>query len=239
MKSSIQKWTKIASLMSMLLLYGCNSTGTNDHMASMSLNFAAQNASSSSKIATTQADELTITEAKMLIKEVELESSLEDDGAANDTLDFETGPLVVSLNLDGTPNEVSINEVPAGSYDEIEFEVHKPEDGETPPDPDFKTGSSGNERFSVIIKGTFNGQDFLYRSRENMEQELELAHPLVINDDTGNTNLTLSVDLSLWFKNENGTTLDPTAENNRSRIDDSIKRSFEAFKDNDKDGEED
>lgn len=229
----------LASLVLQLVISGCDTTNsTNDDTTSLSLSLAVQNSNQATDN-TTQSSHLTITEAKILIREIELESDLEDDGIADDSLDFETGPVAVNLNLDGSLNPISVNEVPAGRYDEIEFEIHKPEDNETPPDPDFKIGTSGDERFSVIVRGTYNGQDFLYRSTENMEQEIELGSPLIIEEGQGNINVTLTIDLSRWFVDENGNELDPTLEDNRDEIDESIKRSFEAFEDNDEDGEED
>lgn len=232
----------LAPLASAVILFivaaGCDTTDSNsDDTASLTLNLAVQNSGQTSNNVA-QSSHLTITEAKILIREIELETDLEDDGLADDSLEFETGPLAVNLNLDGSVNPISVNEVPAGRYDEIEFEIHKPEDNETPPDPDFKIGTSGDERFSVIVHGTYNGQDFLYRSTESMEQEIELNTPLVIEDGQGNINVTLSVDLGQWFVDENGNDLDPTLEDNRDKIDDSIKRSFKAFKDDDEDGNE-
>lgn len=241
MKSTLQKWLLLVPVAVSLLFMGCGSTGTKGNLSSLSLSFTAKNASQTSakQRATTQSSHVTITEAKMLIRGVEFKSDLEGDGIPDDSLDYKAGPFVVNLNLDGSLNEVAVSEVPSGQYDEIEFDVHKPEDNETPPDPDFKIGDSGDERFSIIIKGTYNGQDFTYRSRENMKQEIELSPPLTIDEDTENINVTMRVDLSQWFVDENGNPIDPTNTNMRNEIDDSIERSFEAFEDNDEDGEED
>jgi len=226
----------------LMLFVGCNSTGTDPAQPTLALSIAARNAPqfSGKQNTTVESSHITISEAKMLIREVELKSDREDDGIADDSLDFKSESFVVVLNLDGTPNEVALSEVPSGTYDEIEFEVHKPEDNETPPDPDFKTGTSGDERFSIIISGSYDGQDFIYRSRVNMEQEIELNTPLSITEDSGPANLTMLVDLSEWFMDENGKLLNPTNPENENAIDDSIRRSFEdIFKDNDKDAQED
>lgn len=242
MKSTLQKWLLFAPLSLLILFSGCDSTGADGEQTSLSLSFVAKNALSPAKniSSAVESNHVTITEAKMLVRRIEFKSDLEDDGVADDSLDFQTDPLVVELNLNGSINEVAVSDIQTGSYDEIEFDVHKPEDNETPPDPDFKIGDSGDERFSVIIRGTFNGQNFVYRSNENMEQELELNTPLVISEDTENLNVTLTVDLSQWFVDENGNELDPTNPDNENAIDESIERSFEnIFEDNDRDGEDD
>ena len=226
----------------LFLFTGCNSTGTDPAQPTLALSVTARNSPlfSGKQNPTVQNSPVTITEAKILIREVELKSDLEDDGIADDSLDFKSDSFVVVLNLEGTPNEVALSEVASGTHDEIEFEVHKPEDNETPPDSDFQTGTSGDERFSVIISGTYDGQDFIYRSRENMEQKIELNAPLEIAEDSGPVNLTMLVDLSEWFMDENGNSLAPNNPENKNAIDDTIRRSFEdIFKDNNKDGQED
>lgn len=242
MKILIQKWLLLAPLALVLSLTGCDSTGADGNQASLSLSLVTTNSSQTSQKQQVfaQNDHVTITEAKMLIRRIEFKNDLDDDGIADDSLDFQTDPLIMLLNLDGNVNEIAVTKVQPGSYDEIEFDVHKPEDMETPPDPDFRIGDSGDERFSIIITGSYNGQNFVYRSNENMEQELELATPLVITEDTENINVTLKVDVSNWFVDESGNQLDPLNPNNVSDIDDSIERSFEnVYEDNDLDGEED
>lgn len=243
MKTILQKWVFLVPVVGSLIFSGCNSVGSNDKQPTMSLSFMAKNSGQAAKSKTTgtmQNNHVTITEAKILVREVEFESDIENDGIAEDSLNFEAGPFVVSLKLDGSLNKVAVNEVKPGSYDEIEFDVHKPEDNETPPDPEFKIGDSGDERFSIIVKGTYNGENFVFRSRENMEQEIELSSPLVISEDTESINTTLTVDLSQWFVDANGNLLNPTNPDNQSAIDESIERSFEdAFEDSDEDGAED
>lgn len=242
MQYTLQRTLLLVLFAASVLLSGCNSAGTNGNISTLSLSFVAQDPTQSTQkqSADKQSSHVEIAEAKLLMRRVEFKSDLEDDGIAEDSLDFKTESFVVLLNIDGSLNEVAVSEVPEGRYDEIEFDVHKPEDNETPPDPDFKIGDSGDERFSVIIRGTFDGEEFLYRSSENMEQEIELASPLVIEENQESLNVTMTVDISRWFVDESGNPLDPTNPDNLNAIDESIERSFEdAFKDNDEDGEED
>lgn len=221
-------------LAAVLVFTSCDTTSSNG-VTELSLSFKTK---SQTAAKTTSNSHVALNGAKMLLREIEFKNDIDEDGEAEDSLEFETGPTVVELNLDGSLNTLKVAEVPAGTYNEVEFEVHKPEDNETPPDPDFKTGTSGDQRFSVIINGIFDGQEFTYRSQVNMEQEIEFIDPLVINENE-QVNVTLTVDTSGWFVDEAGNQLNPTVEENRSEIDDSIKRSFEGFRDDDKDGEED
>lgn len=177
---------------------------------------------------------LSITEAKLLVRDIEFESYLDQD-----SLDFETGPLVINLNLEGGLTEVAVGDIRPGVYDEIEFDIHKPEDNETPPDSDFRIGDSGDERFSIVIRGTIDGEDFLYRSNENFDIELEFNTPITIEEGNQVYDITLNVDMSAWFMDEQGNPLDPRNFDQVNAIDESIERSFEAFKDEDRDGNED
>lgn len=236
MSTKLQKFILFAPFALLLAVSACDS---NADRTALSLSIKAdQGSQQTSAAAQTQSNHVTLTEVKILVRELELESDLDGDGISDDSLDFETGPFVMNLNLDGSLNQVNVKDVPAGVYKEIEFELHKPEDNETPPDPDFKTGTSGDQRFSVIVRGSFNGQDFEYKSRVNAEQEIEFNPPLSI-DEGQEVNATLVVDLSTWFVDSSGNPLDPTDENNRSTIDNNIQNSFDAFEDNDLDGDED
>lgn len=238
MNLSLRKPILLIPVALTLLFIGCDSTNSSGDQAALQISFVATNGATMPKTSTMQSSHVALTEVKLLVREIEFESDLEDDGVAEDSLEFETGPLVISLNLDSSVTPVAVHDVKAGTYDEIEFKLHKPEDTETPPDPDFKIGTSGDERFSIIVRGTYYGQDFLFRSTQNMEQEIELPEPLVLEEDR-QVNVTLNVDLSTWFVDQQGNDIDPTLEQNRQAIDESIKQSFEAFEDNDIDGEVD
>lgn len=237
MRNWIQSTALFFSVLLLASVTACDLASDSTNQPVMSLS-ATSTTGTQPQAPSVQSNHVTITAAKFLLKEIEFESDLDDDGVSDDSLDFETDMVVVNLSLDGTLNEIIVKEIPPRRYDEVEFEIHKPEDFETPPDPDFKVGTSGDQRFSVIIEGTFNQQSFTYRSRVNMSQEHEFATPLMVEEGQ-EVNVTLLVDISQWFVDENGNDLDPTDENNRSEIDDSIKRSVEVFEDNDEDGIED
>lgn len=187
------------------------------------------------KLISTASPVIQITEAKMLIREIEFESAVDED-----SLDFETGPLVLNLDLSGGLTEVSVTDVRAGVYNEIEFDIHKPEDNEIPSDPDLRIGDGGNERFSIIIKGTVDNEPFLFRSTENFEIELEFDANFVIDGNAdGIFDITLSATINTWFIDGNGAALNPGNANDWDEIENAIARSFDAFEDDDRDGEED
>lgn len=177
--------------------------------------------------------ELEISSAKILLKNIKLHQYPSDDGR-----DIVAGPLAVVLALDGSLNTIGLAQVPPGLYDRVKFRLHKPEDTEPIPDPEFREGSSGQLRYSTIVRGAYNGQPFVYKSQQEALQEVQFASPLTITHDEV-VNVTLTVDVASWFT-VGGVTLDPTNPNNAQAIDGAIKASFaRVFKDSDRNGRPD
>jgi hypothetical protein len=164
-------------------------------------------------------DTLLLESVKILLKRVRLHQAVSYDSA-----DVDEGPLAVSLNLSGGKTRILLSTIPAGTYDRVKFRVHRPEDLEPIPDPIFRDGPSGDQRYSVVIQGVWNGVPFTYRSRRGTEQDLTLIPPLRVGGGTIVT-VTLRVNPYGWFE-EGGTLLNPMDESDAERIDDRIKDSF-------------
>ena len=173
-----------------------------------------------------------ITEAKALIEKVEVETE-----PSSESIYLKIEPFVVNLfSLNSVLQTVS-GRIPEGNYSKIKFKIHKPEDYQTPPDPEFKTGNSGNQRFSVIIKGTYNGSNFVYRSRKSVNMVFSLNRPLSIGPTM--RNVTIKIDIASWFRNGSDV-LDPSNSSNEDQIDDNIRDSFRSiFIDDDRNGSPD
>ena len=173
-----------------------------------------------------------ITEAKALITEIELET--EPSGISQE---IRISPVVIYFNTGGQVISVTAANLPSGTWNKIKLQIHKPEDTEPIPDPEFREGTSGNQRHSFIIKGTYNGNAFVYKSRKRADIIINLSTPLTTGN--GSRNITLLVNPSLWFMN-NGNVLDPTNSSNDDIIDDNLKNSFKrGFRDDNKDGRPD
>ena len=85
------------------------------------------------------------------------------------------------MNLNGITTDFAVSNIPAGVYDEIKFKLHQIEGSEIPPDPEFK---DGDERYSVIVKGSYNSIPFVYKSKKSANQELEFEPPITILENT-------------------------------------------------------
>lgn len=188
---------------------------------------------------------LIITKAEIVLREIELEPvevadcdvSPEPAGCE----EFEAGPVLVDLPLGpGAVQQVAID-IPVGSYKEVEFEIHKISK-DAPDEAAFRTAHPEFVEKSIRVQGTFNGQAFTYETDLDVEQELDLATPLVITDATTSTNLTVRVGLAAWFRALDGGLVNPASGNkggqNESLVKENIKQSIEAFEDHDHDGDE-
>jgi hypothetical protein len=190
-------------------------------------------------------DVIVITRAQLVLGEIELKRE-DDDGCEALGMDdddgceeFSTGAMLVDLPLNGqVATEITIAP-DTGVYDEIDFEIHKPEsDGD---DDAFLAQHPDFDGVSIRVTGTFNGEPFTYESDLDVEQENQIVPPLVIGDATAGTNVTMHVDLDAWFRN-GAVLVDPRTANkgepNEGIVKENIKTSFKAFEDDDRDGDD-
>lgn len=219
---------KMSALIFMVLisiagLYGCSDTTT----IPQADNFSFSGMSSTDSVG--DQSYLMLDTVKILIKDIKLNVANED------STDFKVGPFVLFLNLTSSINTIGLGIVPAGTYNKIKFEIHKLNDNETISDPDF---TDANGRYSVIVKGSYFGNYFVYKSTKSAHQKLSFPNSLPISSATL-SNVTLIVSPYIWFI-KNGIYLDPRDPANSNDIDnnikDNIKNNFKAFKDNDRNG---
>jgi len=186
---------------------------------------------------------LEITSVKVVLREIELErvEIADCDVEPAECEDFEIGPVLIDLSLDGTTNTNISVAVSAGTYDEIEFDVHKASNDD-PEDAAFLLANPTMESKSIIVEGTYNTVAFTYETDLNEEQELDLVPNLAIGEDAPPTNVTIRFDVSTWFLDGNGNLFDPATANkgepNENVAKDNIKNSIEAFEEEDKDGDD-
>lgn len=190
-------------------------------------------------------DELLITRAQIVLREIEFER---DDSLAGCTSSFdddscekiEVGPVLVELPLDGSLRTQLSATVPEGTFDEIEFELEHAHD-DSASERAFRVAHPEFNGLSVRVEGTFNGQPFTFVSSVRAELELEFDPPLVVGES--GHNVTVSVDLAQWFRRTDGTIIDPRTANpggaNAGLVASNIRSSFDAFDDDDRDGRHD
>jgi hypothetical protein len=192
---------------------------------------------------------LVITKAQLVARRIELapasatacagiaesgdDDAEDDDGCA----EVEVGPTLLDVPLDGSTTTSITASVPAGTYRALELRI-------------APVGSSGNRNSvafvvshpefrnaSVRVEGTFNGKAFVFTSAIDARVETGFATPIAV--DAANPNVTVAIDLTNWFSDGSGGTLDPSNSANVAQISANIAGSFRAFEDNDHDGHDD
>jgi hypothetical protein len=225
----------IAALVLLSGLSGCSNDNPMQSAGANNLRFSS--ASDKSLPGGNPQNILEITEAKVMIKDLKLFT--EDDGNGEHEEEINIGPFVIKLFLDSKVTLVNFVTIPDGNYEKVKFKIHKLEENETSPDPDFIDAYG---RYSVIVKGFYNGEYFVYKSKVSANQKQDLQKILSLTSNNL-SNITFFASPLMWFTDNNGNILDPDLPFNRHLIDDNIrdnlKQHIRIFVDNDCDGKAD
>ena len=188
---------------------------------------APAGAASSALVAATG---ITLTRVRLVIRKVELQKA-----GTPEIDEIATGPYLLDLSgpaLDsGAVGKVLDASFTPGMYSEIEMQMHKPDSTETGVNADLKDMIAANA--SMIVDGTYNNAPFRFTTAVDAQQRF--AGTIALKNGS---NLTFNMDPSGWFLS-NGAVLDPTASANQSTIENNIKASFKAFKDDSHQGRPD
>ncbi len=248
--------TVLLILISMTALgAGCSDSSGPEGRGQVTLNLATRPALAAPGMAALVSDtlsdgtnQLVIDQVELVVREIELErvndDACDDVAGANDDdcEELEFGPILLDLPLGPGVDRTFTVAVDTGTFDEIELDIHKPEDSGDQADRDFIAANPAFSDVSIRVTGTYNGQPYVYTSDLNVEQELELAPPLVIQA-VSTVDITIFIDLGRWFVDGSGQLIDPATANKggafESVVEDNIKQSIEAFEDDDRDGQDD
>lgn len=239
----------IATVTTTLFLWSCADSPTEPTGGQLSMTSfytvtappAATSRLAASSVSGLAVDSISISRARFVLRDIEVKST-------TDSVKLRTQPLVLELNLGSTLQDVGVTNVPFGTYQRVEFDVHRVDSSdlngmstsETAPFADFL----GGERYSIIIDGTVysngdTGRVFQFQSKVDAKQKYDLTTPIVISGTSTSANVTLVINSAGWFKNSSGVVLDPSDVNNESMIGENLKASIRVFKDDNKDGIED
>lgn len=237
----------------------CGDSGSPSTDSQVNFNIATRPAASTATIAASMAlssagtpetytdgtNTLVIDRVQLVLGEIELKRADSAGTCADPGSDaceqLELGPVLLDLPLGGAGGAARTFSVaiPPGTFDEVDFEVHKPSSGE---DAAFVQANPGFDGVSVKVTGSYNGQAFTYTSDLDAEEEIALNPPLVVNA-SASTDLTLFVDLNRWFRDGSGSLVDPATANiggeHESLVKSTITSTLHAFEDEDRDGTDD
>lgn len=194
------------------------------------------------------ANTLVITKAQVVARRIELApadaatcagtaEAGDDNASVNDGCEeVESGPVLLDLPLDASTKTNITASVPPGTYRGLEMRIGPVSSGNRrsveflAAHPDFRNAS-------VRVEGTYNGKAFVFMSPVDAHIETLFSAPITV--DASSPNVTVAIDLSNWFSDGAGGTLDPSNSANASRISANIASSFHAFEDDDHDGHDD
>jgi hypothetical protein len=192
-------------------------------------------------------DVLTLNKVSLVLREIELERAgvvTCDATVGNDDCEeVETGPMRfdVPLGVNTVAHVVSVSGLPPGTYDELEFEIHRPSPAR---DAAFVQSHPDLAGISIRAEGTFSrggaaARNFVYTSDLEEEEEEDM---LLTVPQSGSVGVTLQIDVAGWFMADGGL-VDPEMANDQgeyeSDVRHNIRESVKAFQDNDQDGVED
>jgi hypothetical protein len=250
MKRILIAGAMLALLVLALVVGGCSennspAAGTTNNF---SLSFAAPGAAAAAKAVAPDTiiagtDTLVLTNVQVVLKHIELQAVR--DSAATDSLgcqEFAAGPLLVDMPLGGDVAQAVSVDVPPGTYNQVEFNIH-PVRGEEADAAAFLAAHPEFAGVAIRADGFFNGTAFTFTTRRGAHEETDLEPPLVVTADGGPVNVTLQVDHTMWFVGPDSSLIDPSTANadgeNQRQVDRNIRRSFHAFQDRDCDGRDD
>jgi len=190
---------------------------------------------------------LVLSKVEIVLREIELRRVNHDDcdsitaGDDDACEEFESGPILLDLPLEGGVVHQFAVSADSGFYNQVEFDIHKPEDDGDAADQAFLALHPEFEKVSIRVTGTYNGVDFVYTSDLSVEQEISINPPLEVTA-LGSAEVTLLVDVRGWFLNGSAL-VDPALALKGGAFEgvvkNSIEASFQAFHDDDRDGHSD
>ncbi|MEO8636779.1 MAG: hypothetical protein ABI587_16000 [Gemmatimonadales bacterium] len=244
-----------AALAAMTVLAACSGDSSGPSVAGRKIAFLlatkpstaapSQAALVGQEIIAAGSDTIIVTSVKLVLRQIELERTnpaivCDTSAVEDDCEELKLGATLLDLPLGaGAQREFTVA-IDTGSYSKIKFEIHKPSSGD---DSAFVAQNPGFDGVSVQMTGTYNGTPFTYTSDLDVEQEYSFNPPLTVTEATG-ANMTLFVDLNSWFLNQTADGLiDPLSANNGGSLEGEVKSniesSFNAFEDDNHDGEDD
>lgn len=194
-------------------------------------------------------DTLRIDSVSMVLRKVVLARAADTSCAAADHDDdhdaecaaLKTGPLLVNVPLDTGTKQVFAVPVPKGSYTGMGLLVHRLSSDTTDTAAvSFLKAHPEYEGASVRVVGTFDGKPVTWTGHPSFVLVERFDPPVVVSDTSG-VNFTMNVDVSRWFKNYDGSLINPTTATADQTyiIEQNIRASVHAFDDDHRDGRDD
>lgn len=181
-------------------------------------------------------DEIVLDQVEIVLRKIRLDgtataSCIEDGEGDAGCATIWLGPELFDVPLGEATEPTFTALVPIGSYSRVKFQIHKPSDANG--DAAFLVEHPDFENTSIRVTGSYNGTPFTYTTNLTEVEDVALEEPVVVVED-GQLGVTLRVDVTGWFVNQDGTGLVDPAEAGDSQtyeslVEQNIRESFRAF----------
>jgi hypothetical protein len=234
--TSVKSTLFAVGAIAMLSLSACSDDPASNDQASVTMQGQLESSSVSLAKSTAGAgaevDSIKVTKMRLFVRRLKLHVDKSDTVVGDK--EVKTDPFVITFQ--GAVTTFASFSVPAGTYDKVKFEFHKPEQSQVasylgvPDFVDFVTGG----RYTVVYEGSLYamGQStaipFVYKSDMTANLSLNFDQPITLAEGSTNT-VVLEVDPAEVFK-KGGVVLDPRDASNESEIDNNIKAAIHAHK---------
>ena len=138
----------------------------------------------------------------------------EDAEGDSQCAELRLGPILFDLPLGEGAEPIFSAAVPVGTYSGIKFQIHRPTNANE--DADFLADHPEFEDISIRVLGSYNGTPFMFASDLTEVEDVVFAEPVEVAVD-GEVQVTLHVDVTGWFANEDGTGLVNPSRGERRR----------------------
>lgn len=202
-------------------------------------------------------DQIVIDQVELVLRKIrfegvspgacEGESGTGVSGESEECGEFRAGPELFDLPLGDGVVQTYTATVPAGTYHEVQFQIHRPTDENG--DAALLAEHPDLNGVSIRVTGTYLKSGgaapvpFTYTTDLTQVTNVELEQPIDVAEGA-TLALTLSIDVSGWFANADGTGLvDPAqaldGQPFESLVEQNIRGSFHAFEDENGDAAQD
>lgn len=148
------------------------------------------------------------------------------------------GPVMIEIPTSGESAGALAVELPEGTYSRIRMRL-KAVTGNDSASRAFRTEHPELTGLSVLVEGVQNEKPFTFTTDVGAQLEVPLDEPLALAE--AGDQVTVSLDIANWFVSPRGGlyALDSEKANVRAHITNTIRDSFRAFRDRNRDGRKD
>jgi hypothetical protein len=179
-------------------------------------------------------NELVMERIELVIRDLRLKPDDVSTCGAGECVEYVGGPVLLPLPTGGETVLLATRSVPLKRFDRLDLSLDPPGAGEQVLEENPEL-----EGVSVRVEGTYNDEPFTYTGDVAMDARMDLSPALVLGEGPSTANVTFLVGVTGWFRNSLGL-IDPRTANeggeNEDVVDSNIRESFEAFRDDDRDG---